>query len=190
MVTMIGVMSVACNLASVYYATKNSILTWLYGIIASILTASIFLNVNMLYSFLFQLFSALLCFLGLLKWKTNDEDNVILLNTKYTIFYLVLIGIVMGSILLITQNCEVKTTIDILLSFISIIATIMLLNHNIFAWIVFCFIDISYMLIATSMQDYRILILYTVMFTLAFYGFMINYFKYLKISGKENNIFD
>ena len=190
MVTMVGIMSVVFNLASVYYAIKNSILTWLYGIVASILTASIFLNANMRYGFLFQVFSALLCFLGMLNWKTNDEDNVILLNTKYTIFYLVLIGIVMGSILLITQNCEVKTTIDILLAFISIIASIMLINHNIFAWIVFCIIDISYMLIATSMQDYRILILYTVMFALAFYGFMNNFFKYLRISGEANNIFD
>jgi nicotinamide riboside transporter PnuC len=190
MITTIGIMSLVFNLASVYYATKNNIRTWVYGMMAAILTGALFLERGLMFSFLFQLFTLVLSFIGTLKWNVKDDDNIKKLNVTHTAFYLILIALTIGGILFIVPNDKVHMLCDLIISVVSIIATIMLLNHNIFAWIVFIVIDISYMFIALSMKDYNILIVYLVMFTLALYGFMSNSFKYLKISGKEESIFD
>ena len=190
MITTIGVMSLVFNLASVYYATKNNIWTWVYGMLAAILTGGLFLERGLIFSFVFQIFTLLLSFIGTLKWNVKDDDNIKKLNVSHTAFYLTLIALTIGGILLIVPNDKVHMLCDLIISVVSIIATIMLLNHNIFAWIVFAVIDISYMLIAVSMKDYDILILYTILFALAFHGFMRNFFKYLRISGKEESIFD
>ena len=42
MITTIGIMSLVFNLASVYYATKNNIWTWVYGMMAATLTGALF----------------------------------------------------------------------------------------------------------------------------------------------------
>lgn len=190
MITTIGVMSLIFNLASVYFATKNNIWTWFYGMLAAVLTGGLFLERGLIFSFVFQLFTFFLSLIGIMKWKVENNDNIKKLNVSHTAFYLILIALTIGGILLIVPNDKVHMLCDLIISVVSIIATIMLLNHNIFAWIVFAIIDISYMLIAVSMKDYDILILYTILFALAFYGFMGNFFKYLRISGKEESIFD
>ena len=190
MITIIGVVSLIFNLASVYYATKNNIWTWVYGMVAAILTGALFLGRGLIFSFAFQLFTFILSLIGTLKWKVENNDNIKKLNVSHTAFYLILISLTIGGILLIVPNDKIHMLCDLIISVVSIIATIMLLNHNIFAWIVFVVIDISYLLIAVSMKDYDILIVYLAMFTLALYGFMSNFFKYLKISGKTESIFD
>lgn len=190
MVTLVGIMGVIFNFLSVYYAVKNSIWTWIYGLFAALVTSGLFFNTNMMFSFIFQLFTLLLCIIGITQWKVNNKENMQKLNVKYTIFYLILIGLTIGFILYFIPSNKSHMQIDLLISIISVIATIMLLMHNIFAWLVFVVIDISYVFIALSMKEYDILIVYMAMFALAFYGFMRNFFKYRIISGKEGSIFD
>lgn len=190
MVTFIGIMGVIFNFLSVYYAVKNSIWTWIHGLFAALVTCGLFFNTNMMFSFIFQLFTFLLCIIGIMHWKVNNKENMQQLNVNHTIFYLILIGLTIGFVLYFIPNNKSHMQIDLLISIISVIATIMLIIHNIFAWLVFVVIDISYVFIALSMKEYDILIVYMAMFALAFYGFMRNFFKYRIISGKEESIFD
>ena len=190
MVTLIGIMGVIFNFLSVYYAVKNSIWTWIHGLFAALITSGLFFNTNMMFSFLFQLLTLLLCVIGVSQWKVDNKENMQELNVNNTIFYLILIGLTIGFILYFIPSNKSHMQFDLLISIISVIATIMLLTHNIFAWLVFVAIDISYVFIALSMKEYDILIVYMVMFALAFYGFMRNFFKYRIISGKKRSIFD
>ena len=87
MITTIGIMSLMFNLVSVYYATKNNIWTWVYGIMAAILTGALFLERGLIFSFTFQLLTFLLSLIGVMEWNVKDNDNIQKLNVSHTAFF-------------------------------------------------------------------------------------------------------
>lgn len=182
MITFIGLLSIIANLLSVYFATKNDIKTWLFGGVAAINTAYLFIDANLFFSFIYQVITIILCIIGLRKWKTNQESNENLLSVKHTTLYVFLIFLSFAFIILFLPYDNTKLFIDITLTTLSLIATIMLLNHNIFAWVIFVILDICYVFIGTKLNNFHLVALYLVMFGLAFHGCLKNIRKYLKMN--------
>ena len=182
MITFIGLLSIIANLLSVYFATKNDIKTWLFGGVAAINTAYLFIDANLFFSFIYQVITIILCIIGLRKWKTNQESNENLLSVKHTTLYVFLIFLSFAFIILFLPYDNTKLFIDITLTTLSLIATIMLLNHNIFAWVIFVILDICYVFIGAKLNNFHLVALYLVMFGLAFHGCLKNIRKYLKMN--------
>jgi nicotinamide mononucleotide transporter len=182
MITFIGLLSIITNLLSVYFATKNDIKTWLFGGLAAAYTAYLFIHENLFFSFIYQVITIILCIIGIKKWRTNQQSNEDLLSVKHTALYVLLMFLCFAFIIFFIPYGNTKLFIDIILTTLSLIATIMLLNHNIFAWIIFVILDICYIFIGVKLNNFYLVALYLVMFGLAFHGCLKNIRKYLKMN--------
>jgi nicotinamide riboside transporter PnuC len=186
MITFIGLIIISAKLLSIYFAIKNDIETWLFGGLSAVFFANLLISNELLFSFICEVITIVLCVIGLMKWETNQESNEDLLNVKHTALYIFLILMAISLIILFVPYNNTKLFIDALLSILSLIGVIMLLNHNIFAWVLFVIVSVSYIFIGLVLSNLSIALLYFVIFVLMFYGCLKNIMKYLKMIDEEN----
>ena len=160
------------NVISVYYASKNNRLTWLFGIFAALLTSYI-MHDDMMFQCIFQILTAAFCLYSFIRWKSNSEDNdndVHLSNVLSC--YLLTFLIPLISIFLFGNFTD--NDIDITLTSLSLYATVLLYRKNVFAWAVWIVVDIGFIVSSAVSDNNAVLLIYFVMFFLACYGLIRN----------------
>ena len=173
------------NIASVYFASKNNRLTWLFGIFAALLTSYIMYDI-MMFQGIFQILTAIFCGYSFIRWKSNSEDNDNDVHLSNIIScYLILWLIPLIFILLFEKFTN--DNIDLILTSLSLYATILLYRKNVFAWVVWLVVDIGFIASSIALDNNAILLIYFVMFFLACYGFIRNINLVYK-NGKIDNI--
>lgn len=175
MLEIINLSIVLFNFLSVYYAAKNNIWTWIYGIFASLLTAFLFYTDTMIMSMLFNIFSALMCVLGLLCWNKNSKKNDESITTSNTFITFILTLFLFCGIFIVNVFCQSKNLwFDTLGTTLAITATFLLIEQDYKAWYYWICCDICYIVMATIKYDYKYLIIYGVMLLLAINGLIRN----------------
>lgn len=163
------------NILSVYYAAKNSILTWSYGAFASILTLYIFSLDKMYASMLFNGYSAIMCVIGMFDWAENKADNEKkLIKSKLTINFLCFILVSFIVYYIIKLLGGQHSIYDALGTSSSIIGTWLLLKKDITSWNFWIICDVTYIIYSINNSDYKYLLIYGVMLILAIYGLIHN----------------
>lgn len=173
------------NVISVYYASKNNRLTWLFGIFAALLTSYIMYD-DMMFQCIFQILTVAFCLYSFIRWKSNSEDNdndVHLSNASSC--YLMIFLIPLISIFLFGNFTD--NDIDITLTSLSLYATVLLYRKNVFAWFVWLVVDIGFIVSSAVSDNNAVLLIYFVMFILACYGLIRNINLVYK-NGKTDNI--
>lgn len=183
--TSLTIMSIMFNVASVFFATRNDKITWIYGITASLSTIVLFANANLLFSVGFQIISIILCIVGLAKWKYKNEDNEKKLNLSNVPLYLIFLCLFLIFIIFHFPNNTNKIIIDMCLSGMSIFATYLLTQQNLLNWVFWIAIDICYVFLGVMVKDASIIVLYMVLFGLAFHGLLRNYWIFKKQNGDK-----
>lgn len=175
------------NLLSVYYATKNSVLTWSYGAFAAVLTLYVFSLDKMYASMLFNGYSAVMCVIGMIEWAKNkiENDNTLI---KGVIHMNILLFVLITPILyFINKQLGGQSSLyDALGTSASIVGTWLLLKKDIICWYFWILCDVIYMTYAITNSDYKYLLIYGVMLLLAIYGLIRNYKIYNKIKNERN----
>lgn len=175
------------NIISVYYASKNNRLTWLFGIFAAMLTSYIMYD-DMMFQCIFQILTAAFCLYSFIRWKSNSEDND---NDVHLSYFITTFIIAFGIIPLITIMFwdYISNDIDFQLTLICVMATVLLYMKNVAAWVYWIFTDIMFITIGVVNDNFEYVIIYFILLILAFYGFVRNYDLALK-NGKNNPFSD
>lgn len=163
------------NIASVYYASKNNIATWIYGLIASILTVILFINDNMYMSFLFNVYSSFMCLFGIKNWKKCSEKNENELIVGCLSNQVIMFFIIINILFIINKNLGNNNPIfDSVGTASSIIGTYLLVKKDINCWYFWIIVDITYIVFGFNLQNYEYVLIYGTMLILAIYGLVHN----------------
>lgn len=164
------------NAISVYYAARNSKLTWFFGLFASLLTMFSFLSDAMYLSMLFMLYSAIMCVLGLYFWdnnaKANDETLVYTFPLK-SIFLAINLTIILD---FISRHLfeNIFSFYDSFGTASAIMATYLLYKKDVSCWWFWIVSDITYIVYSIQSNDEKYAIIYGALLCLATYGLLRN----------------
>lgn len=175
------------NVISVYYASKNNRLTWLFGIFAALLTSYVMYD-DMMFQCIFQILTAVFCVYSFIKWKSNSEDNDNDVHLSYFITTFIIAFIIIPLITVMFWD-YISNDIDFQLTLICVMATVLLYMKNVAAWVYWMFTDIMFITIGVVNDNFEYVIIYFILLILAFYGFVRNYDLALK-NGKNNPFSD
>jgi len=182
--TTVELVAVIFTLFSVIYAANKSILNWAYGVIGIVMYAIIFFERSLYYNFLLQFVYLIQSIYGIVEWRKNKSNNQNTLKISYlniknrSIFVDISIILLILYFLNITQYTSL---LDIITSFISIIATYMLAKGKIENWILWMVVDVIYIILFFTVGLYISAFLYLIYFILCIWG----YIKWSKIIKNE-----
>lgn len=174
------------NIISVYYASKNNRLTWLFGIFAAILTIIIMYNSEFIWQVYFQIITIIFSYYAFVTWKSSEEDNdndVHISNPLTT--FIVMFGVIPIISSYVFTNVN-NVDIDGMLSLQCLFATYLLYKKNCLAWAYWITIDITFITYGLINDNIEFFIVYFILFILAVRGLFINFDITLK--NKANNV--
>lgn len=174
------------NIISVYYASKNNRLTWLFGIFAAILTIIIMYNSEFIWQVYFQIITIIFSYYAFVTWKSSEEDNdndVHISNPLTT--FIVMFGVIPIISSYVFTNVD-NVDIDGMLSLQCLFATYLLYKKNCLAWAYWITIDITFITYGLINDNIEFFIVYLILFILAVRGLFINFDITLK--NKANNV--
>lgn len=168
----LNVLVIIFNIISVYYAAKNSIITWYAGIIASAVLMYI-LGISHLYmSLAFNAYSLAICIIGCFTWGKKHKDKPI--TASLNKFALSVIATVLLSIVLNYFNKDLSDypLTDSICTAMSFVAIWLLERRNIFNWLFWMISDALYIVnVGLFGQHYNFITIYGTMLILAIYGY-------------------
>lgn len=174
------------NILSVYYASKNNRLTWLFGIVAAALTPIILNDAGFIWQIYFQIFTVLFSCYAFITWKPIEADNDKDVHISNVLTSIIVMFVVIGCVVLCISSPMDNKDIDLSLSLQCIFATYLLYKKNVMSWVCWIIIDMCFMVVGAVDDNIEIFITYLVLFILAVRGFLINYEIALK--NDANNI--
>ena len=170
------------NIISVYYAAKNNVLTWWFGIIATALTSVLFYNKMMPMSCIFNVYSTICAIIAICYWKKNpcENDNEVIFE-GYLLSLLIFFGT--STLFLFLNNYAFNIDFNIADVFgtsLAVVATYLLVKRNVLSWVYWVISDIVYIGYGWVNNDIEIFIIYGVLLILAIYGLWRNIELYYK----------
>lgn len=175
-------------LISVYFATKENILTWPTGILNEFGFFCLFFQVNLYAGMLLQILFFIVTLYGWYFWKKIKIESPVINIKQLQLIWLVIL-IVAGTFIFnflvshlhilipgIIQQPAVQSVLDSLVAVTSIAATYLLAKKILFAWVLWILVDLMSIGLFVSQQLYLVAIEYSIFMILAFYG----YFRWRK----------
>jgi nicotinamide mononucleotide transporter len=169
-------LAVLFTLCSVFTASNNQKINWIFGIIAAFFYGVIFYQQNLYANFILQIFYIIIGFLGYFIWNEKDTDFHIDLRSMNYYYNRWIIIFSFLYFLVILFGGELKI-LDCLLTSGSIIATWMLIKKDIRSWLLWFYIDIFYILLFLSDLLIFSAFLYTILA-------IFSLFTYVKLKRK------
>ena len=166
------------NILSVYYAAKNNIWTWWYGIGAGLLLGWTLYTDKLYMSFIFNLYSVIMCCIGLYRWdKKNNKDIEITndFNDKTSFMNSLIICMGLFFVIYFLNVYSDYPVIDSLCTAESFIALYLLVRRRMSSWFFWITSDVLY-ICGIGPYDHKYIFIYGTMFALALYGF-VNWLK-------------
>jgi nicotinamide mononucleotide transporter len=183
-VSYLELMATFFGLISVYFATKENILTWPTGIINEFGFFFLFFQVNLYAGMLLQILFFIVTLYGWYFWKKiKTEGSVVNINQLQLIW--LIISIVMGTFIFnflvshlhllipcIIKQPAVQSVLDSLVAVTSIAATYLLAKKILFAWVLWILVDLMSIGLFVSQQLYLVAIEYSIFMMMAIYGYI------------------
>jgi nicotinamide mononucleotide transporter len=187
------VFAVLTSLACVWFNVKQNLLTWIFAIISSALTARIFFEIHYWGDMYLQLFFIAMAFYGFYEWKykTNFKKNNALEDPKHqnlskhlnnpikkltikATFLLILLHLVMtvGLFFFLKLFNTDVFKLDVLLTTGSIIATGLAIKKYLENWLVWVFLDVIYVGIFFEKKQELMACLYIFFVGMAIWGYL------------------
>ena len=174
------------GLLSVWFATKQNILTWTTGILNIICFFTIFYQVHLYSDMFLQIYFFITSIYGWITWRNQKQTDkpISLLSNKNRLLYLLLIlilslilGILVKNIHLFLPNIFSQPAsfpfTDTFIAVSSIIATVFLAKRILENWILWIFVDIICVFVYVKKNIFFISIEYGAFFLLATYGLFL-----------------
>jgi nicotinamide mononucleotide transporter len=179
------------NILSVYLVSKNKILNWPVGIIASVLFMFLFWQIQLYSDFTEQLYYIVTCFWGWSAWKNSSSNNLsgqnILkisnLEIKEKILFsgIVLIGTILLGLFMANIDKLLPTLFSVAATYVfldafttvlSFLATYLLIKRKIESWYIWIFVDVIAVWLYYVKDVKFVALLYIVFLILATYGLL------------------
>lgn len=176
---------VIANILSVIYAANNNRYTWFIGLIATLLTTIVFFNDKHFMSFLYNLYSSIMCLAGIICWKKNEKDNERSLisgniTTSVGANIILFIIIYLIDVFIFKSN---NVILDSIGTSTAILGTYLLVKKDINSWYFWIVGDIAYCTLSFATDDYKYIVMYGTLLICAIYGCMKNN----KLYNKKRN---
>lgn len=176
---------VIANILSVIYAANNNRYTWFIGLIATLLTTIVFFNDKHFMSFLYNLYSSIMCLAGIICWKKNEKDNERSLirgniTTSVGANIILFIIIYLIDVFIFKSN---NVILDSIGTSTAIFGTYLLVKKDINSWYFWIVGDIAYCTLSFATDDYKYIVMYGTLLICAIYGCMKNN----KLYNKKRN---
>lgn len=176
---------VIANILSVIYAANNNRHTWFIGLIATVLTTIVFFNDKHFMSFLYNLYSSIMCLVGIICWKKNEKDNERSLirgniTTSVSANIILFVIIYLIDVFVFKSN---NVILDSIGTSTAIFGTYLLVKKDINSWYFWIVGDIAYCTLSFANDDYKYIIMYGTLLICAIYGCIKNN----KLYGKKRN---
>ena len=183
-VSYLELMATFFGLISVYFATKENILTWPTGIINEFGFFFLFFQVNLYAGMLLQILFFIVTLYGWYFWKKIKTERSVV-NIKQLQLIWLIISIVMGTFIFnflvshlhllipgIIKQPAVQSVLDSLVAVTSIAATYLLAKKILFAWVLWILVDLMSIGLFVSQQLYLVAIEYSIFMMMAIYGYI------------------
>ena len=153
---------VIANILSVIYAANNNRYTWFIGLIATLLTTIVFFNDRHFMSFLYNLYSSIMCLAGIICWKKNEKDNERSLisgniTTSVGANIILFIIIYLIDVFIFKSN---NVILDSIGTSTAILGTYLLVKKDINSWYFWIVGDIAYCTLSFATDDYKYIVMY------------------------------
>lgn len=142
---------------------------------------------NMQFQCIFQILTALFCLYSFIRWKSDSSDNDNDIHISYVLSCLLLIFLFPLIFILLFENFN-DDYIDLELTALSTLATLLLYRKNVIAWVIWLITDFGFIVSSVLQNNNTVTLVYVVLFVLAFYGFIRNY--NLALKNDNNRAFD
>ena len=183
-VSYLELMATFFGLISVYFATKENILTWPTGVINEFGFFFLFFQVNLYAGMLLQILFFIVTLYGWYFWKKIKTERSVV-NIKQLQLIWLIISIVMGTFIFnflvshlhllipgIIKQPAVQSVLDSLVAVTSIAATYLLAKKILFAWVLWILVDLMSIGLFVSQQLYLVAIEYSIFMMMAIYGYI------------------
>jgi nicotinamide mononucleotide transporter len=171
-------------LISVYFATKENILTWPTGIVGEFGFFCLFFQVGLYAGMLLQVIFFIITLYGWYNWRQiRSEKSVIHINQSQ--LSLLVIAILVGTFIFnflvshlhilmpdVIKQPAVQSVLDSMVAVTSIAATYLLAKKILFAWVLWILVDLMSIGLYLSQQLYLVAIEYSIFMIMAFYGYL------------------
>ncbi len=158
------------NVLSVWFAARNNRLTWLVGFVAVAITAVLFFRNGHYMSFLFNVYSAVVCIFGHFRWqrKTEENDKAICWSRPDKMLALCLLL----SVLIFFANHDLSNNpwLDSIGTAVSMVVAYLLVKQDVNAWLLYLASDVIYIYLGVTSGDIEYVVIYVIMMILAIYG--------------------
>ena len=165
------ILGTIAGIISVYLATSVNKLTWILGILSTILLGVLFFNTELYSSMLLQVFFFIVSIVGYFSWSGGGFYNTKHIDT----FVLTLISIFITALTLSGMNMlgvgEIQHVDAFTVSF-AIVATILLVAKDIRAWGFYIVSNIASVWVCIESGLYYVVLQYLVFITLSIIGYI------------------
>lgn len=144
------------TLIYLYFAVKNQVICFLFGIIASSFWMVASYNAGLKFDAMLQVFYVLISIFGIYKWKYGGTNNQELPITEYAVhkhIYIIGLGIFISALLIyFSQFIEFITLpiLDATTTVFLIVGTLLLIDRKLSSWIYLVVADMAYIYIYSA----------------------------------------
>lgn len=178
----IATIIVIANILSVIYAANNNRHTWFIGLIATVLTTIVFFEDKHFMSFLYNLYSSIMCLAGIICWEKNKKDNersLIRGNITISVCANIILFVIIYLIDAFVFNSN-NSILDSIGTSTAILGTYLLVKKDINSWYFWIVGDIAYCALSFANDDYKYILIYGTLLICAIYGCVKNHKLYNK----------